>query len=64
MKSIFVKLAVAAVLTTSVAAQAAPILYSQPGKQNAAVYTFTAATTGSLIGYFAGSEADYETKWA
>jgi hypothetical protein len=62
MKSIFVKLAVAAVLTTSVAAQAAPILYSQPGKQNAAVYTFTAATTGSLIGYFAGSKADYENE--
>ncbi|MBD8658182.1 DUF4114 domain-containing protein [Oxalobacteraceae sp. CFBP 13730] len=62
MKSIFTTLAVAGVMAMSGAAQAAPVLYSQVGTQNTATYSFTAATTGNLTGYFAGSKADYENE--
>lgn len=60
MKNIFVTLLMAAGLAASGAAQAVPTPYSPAGTQNTAVYTFTAATTGDLIGYFAGSTASYE----
>lgn len=59
MKNIFVTLAVVFALTTSGVASAIPTPYSPIGVENAAVYSFTAATTGDLIGYFAGSTADY-----
>ena len=62
MKNIFATLAVAGVMAMSGAAQAAPALYSQVGTQNTATYSFTAATTGNLTGYFAGSKADYENE--
>ncbi|GAA0419257.1 DUF4114 domain-containing protein [Massilia aurea] len=57
MKHLFAKLSVAAALVTCGIAQAAPIPYSPVGTQNAAVYTFTAASTGSVTGYFAGAGA-------
>ena len=57
MKHLLAKLSVTAALVTFGIAQAAPIPYSPVGTQNAAVYTFTAATTGSVTGYFAGAGA-------
>lgn len=59
MKTIFAKLSLAAALVTCGAAQAAPIPYSPAGTENAAVYTFVAASTGTVTGYFAGSTATY-----
>jgi len=63
MKNIFVTLSLAAVaaaaITVSGSAGALPIPYSPIGTQNTAVYTFTAASTGALTGYFAGSTANY-----
>jgi hypothetical protein len=60
MKNVFVKLLMAATLAASGAAHAVPTPYSPAGTQNTAVYTFTAASTGDIIGYFAGSTATYE----
>jgi hypothetical protein len=57
MKNFFAKLSVAAALVTCGIAQAAPIPYSPAGTQNAAVYSFVAASTGSVTGYFAGAGA-------
>ncbi|MDQ2823221.1 MAG: PEP-CTERM sorting domain-containing protein [Pseudomonadota bacterium] len=59
MKNIFVTLSVVFALAASGIANAVPTPYSPIGTQNAAVYTFTAATTSDLIGYFAGSTASY-----
>jgi hypothetical protein len=39
------------------AAHAAPTSYPDPGTPNPAIYTFTAATTGNVTAYFAGSDA-------
>lgn len=39
------------------AAHAVPTSYSNPGTSNPVVYTFTAATTGKVVAYFAGSDA-------
>jgi hypothetical protein len=39
------------------AAHAAPMSYSNPGTPNPAIYTFTAATTGNVKAFFAGSDA-------
>jgi hypothetical protein len=44
-------------LGTSARADAIP--YPTPGVLNAAVYNFTAAATGDIIAYFAGSTADF-----
>lgn len=40
-------------------AQAGVIPYGNPGVENPATYTFTAASTGDVYGYFAGSGAAY-----
>jgi hypothetical protein len=56
MKHLFAKLSVAAALVTCGIAQAAPIPYSPAGTQNAAVYSFIAASTGSVTGYFVGGQ--------
>lgn len=60
MKNIFVKLSVVAALALSGVAQANPAPYTHVGTENSEVYTFTAASTGMLTGYFAGSTAVYE----
>jgi hypothetical protein len=41
-------------------AQANIVLYPDAGTENSATYTFTASTTGDLIGFFAGSTAGYD----
>ncbi|RJG07747.1 DUF4114 domain-containing protein [Noviherbaspirillum cavernae] len=43
-------------------AQAGPIPYPNPGVQNAAQYTFTAASTGDVTAYFFGSTAQYSNE--
>jgi hypothetical protein len=53
----------AAVLVLSAAmqvAQAGIVPYPDAGTENSATYTFTASTTGDLIGFFAGSTAGYD----
>ncbi|MCC8995754.1 MAG: PEP-CTERM sorting domain-containing protein [Nitrosomonas sp.] len=42
-----------------VAVKANPLLYPQMGSPNTQTYSFTAATTGEIGGYFLGSSADY-----
>ena len=49
-----------ALLAATQCASAGPVPYPNAGVENAAVYTFTAAASGSLTGYFAGSNAQYE----
>jgi PEP-CTERM motif len=44
------------------AAQADAIPYPNPGHYNPVTYSFTAATTGDVIGYFAGTDAAYDNK--
>lgn len=44
---------------SAVAASAALPVYPTPGVQNATLYTFTAASTGDVVAYFAGSTAGY-----
>ena len=59
--SFFVKLVAAtAFALTSMGAQAVIPVYPNAGTENPALYTFTAAATGSLQAYFAGSTAAYE----
>lgn len=53
-------LSIAMLAATTQYASAGPVPYPNAGRENTAVYTFTAAATGSLIGYFAGSAADFE----
>jgi hypothetical protein len=54
----------AALLTLSAAgaALAGPIPYPNAGKPNSVTYTFTAAATGDIIAYFAGSGAGFDEK--
>jgi hypothetical protein len=54
--------AATALLTMSAAgaALAGPIPYPNPGTPNPAIYTFTAASTGDIIAYFAGSGASFD----
>jgi hypothetical protein len=59
MKNIFTTLSAVAVLALAANVQAAPTPYSPAGTPNAVTYTFTAASTGDLIAYFAGSGASY-----
>ena len=62
MKSIIVKYLSVAAIVASGFAHAAPTPYAPAGTENAVTYSFTAASTGSLIGYFAGSTAAYENE--
>lgn len=59
MKNIFTTLSAVIVLALAGNVQAAPTPYSPAGTPNAVTYTFTAASTGDLIAYFAGSGAAY-----
>lgn len=59
MKNVFAALSAAAILALAANAQAVPTPYSPPGTPNGVTYTFTAASTGTLIAYFAGSTAAY-----
>jgi PEP-CTERM motif len=43
-------------------AQAGPIPYPDSGTYNSTVYSFTAASTGDVIAYFAGSGATYDNQ--
>jgi hypothetical protein len=47
------------ILAVSGTANATPTAYPNSGTPNPAVYTFTAANTGSIIAYFAGSTASF-----
>lgn len=49
----------AAVALSATAAQAAIPAYPTPGVQNPVLYSFTAASTGDLVAYFAGSTASF-----
>ena len=49
----------AAFAVTATAASAVLPTYPTPGTQNAANYSFTAAATGDIVAYFAGSTAGY-----
>lgn len=51
-----------AALTTCGTAFADDIPYPYPHTPNTAIYTFTAATTGAVTAYFAGSTANYDEK--
>ena len=53
-------LAGAAVAAIASAAHAGPIPYPNAGTPNPDVYTFTAASTGDLVAYFAGSGASFD----
>lgn len=59
MKRTVVVAALLAVLAAS-PSYADVIPYNNVGTQNPATYSFTAASTGHVIAYFAGSEAGYE----
>ncbi len=59
MRNILAALSATAVLALAANTQAAPVPYSPVGTPNATTYTFTAAATGSLTAYFAGSTAGY-----
>ncbi len=53
-------LSIALLAATMQYASAGPVPYPNTGTENAAVYTFTAMATGNLVGYFAGSAANYD----
>lgn len=56
----FAKFAVAAATAlVATSAQALIPTYPSPGTENPALYTFTAAATGAVTAYFAGSTAGY-----
>lgn len=57
MKKIRTVLALGLAFAFTGAAHAVPMSYSNPGTPNPDVYVFTAATTGSVKAYFAGSDA-------
>lgn len=59
MTKLFAILSAAVLFSFAAGAQAGPIKYAQVGTQNAAEYTFTAASTGDLLAYFVGSTASY-----
>lgn len=59
MNKLFTVLSAAFLLTFAASAQAGPIKYAAVGTQNAAEYTFTAASTGDLVAYFVGATAAY-----
>jgi hypothetical protein len=59
MNKISAALSALLVLAFATSARAAPIAYSNAGVENPDTYTFTAASTGELIAYFAGSSAGY-----
>ena len=59
MNNLFAALSAAFLLSFATSAQAGPLLYAQAGTQNAAEYTFTAASSGDLVGYFVGATATY-----
>ena len=52
-------LAAVGLIGSSTSLFAGPIPYPTPGVENPITYTFTAAASGDLIGYFAGSTASY-----
>jgi hypothetical protein len=51
---------VAAMVVCAGAASAGSIPYPNPGTPNPVIYTFTAATTGDITAYFAGSGASFD----
>jgi len=57
MKKIRTVLALGLAFAFTGVAHAMPMSYSNPGTPNPAVYTFTAASTGNVRAYFAGSDA-------
>lgn len=59
MHKLFATLSATVLFFCAAGVQAGPILYAHAGTQNAAEYTFTAASTGSLLGYFVGATASY-----
>jgi hypothetical protein len=59
-KIVVLTLAVMAVFSSRAMADAIP--YPTAGVPNAATYSFTAASTGDIIAYFAGSTASYDNQ--
>jgi hypothetical protein len=63
MKKLMTSVAVAATMLFAGAAQAAPVpVYSPAGVANPITYTFTAQNTGSIVAYFAYSNAAYRNE--
>lgn len=62
MKKLIATVAAATAFLFTASAQAAPIRYANVGTPNAITYSFTAASTGDIIAYFAGSTAGYTNK--
>src|SRR5690242_4627405 len=52
----------AAALTLTANAAFAAIVYPNSGTENLQTYSFTAASTGDLVAYFAGSGAAFENQ--
>jgi hypothetical protein len=59
MKKLIAGLSATAILALGSTAQAAPTPYAPSGAANAVTYSFTAATSGDLVAYFAESTAGY-----
>jgi hypothetical protein len=59
MQKLLASLSTAVLLACAGSAQAGPMLYTQPGIENAAQYSFTATSTGDLLAYFVGATAAY-----
>jgi hypothetical protein len=57
MKTISTILSFALAFAFTSAAHAAPTSYPTPGTPNTTIYNFTAAATGDVVAYFAGSDA-------
>jgi hypothetical protein len=57
MKTLYASIAAAVALSCALPAFAAPIPYSNPGTESSVQYQFTAAATGDVVAYFAGSDA-------
>ncbi|UAJ10554.1 PEPxxWA-CTERM sorting domain-containing protein [Polymorphobacter megasporae] len=58
--SLIAKLVAGAAFALATAAQAVIPVYPTPGVEDPVLYTFTAASSGNLTAYFAGSGASYD----
>ena len=59
MRATIVGVTVAVLVGAAMDARATTIPYPTPGVPNPVTYTFTAATDGDIVAYFAGSTAAY-----
>jgi hypothetical protein len=62
LKAFVLSLALVAAFSATVTVAADAIPYPTVGTPNSAVYSFTAAATGHIVAYFAGSTASYDNE--